>query len=211
MSNRNRGNGNQQAGSQQSGNQPTGNQPSKPEQSGNQQASNQPLQESKLAERQAAIDKIEFDPSEFERLRRENEQLRSDNESLRERSYDRTDSPSINPSAKVSLGNGYRFRVYSIKKGTKLKPKEIACCDESEAIRWYCQTTENPDKPGRQIKSEDEQLRVDCLDDHKRNARLIHDRRISMLRAKFETGHQLTESEMDELQKEEEKLVQPNA
>lgn len=173
-----------------------------------QKAEDVSLQESKLAERQAAIDKLDFDPSEFERLRAENAQLKEDNAALQANTGDRQGGPALNPGTRVTIGNGYRFKVESLKEGTKLKPAEVCCCDESEAIRWYCCTTENPDRPGRQIKPDEERLKATCLDEKARMGRIIHDRHISMLKQKLNMGHSLTQDEMNELQAEEEKLVE---
>lgn len=73
----------------------------------------------------------------------------------------------IRPSEAVTIGNGYKFEVSPVNPAHNLPKKEIECCDESEAIRWYVATTSDPEKPGKQLDPVKYQLTVKCLDPRK--------------------------------------------
>lgn len=73
----------------------------------------------------------------------------------------------IRPSEAVTIGNGYLFEVSGAATNSKLEPKQIACCDESEAVRWYVTTTEDPERPGKQLDVNKYPLKVKCLDPRK--------------------------------------------
>jgi hypothetical protein len=100
----------------------------------------------------------------------------------------------IRPSEAVTFGEGYKFEVGPIAANTGLPRKEIECCDESEALRWYVATTSSPKHPGKQVDPVAFPLQVKCLDPRREEDRKIS-LRIAMIRAKSERGNALTKEE----------------
>lgn len=106
----------------------------------------------------------------------------------------------VRPSEKVTVGDGYRFRVQPINpehaKNVNEATKEIVCCDESEAKRWYCVTTKDPEteKAWDPVAKE---LRVECLDQDRR-AKVVARRKYEQyVLAKGEAMQPLTDAERE--------------
>jgi hypothetical protein len=100
----------------------------------------------------------------------------------------------IRPSEAVTVGEGYKFQVGPIAANTGLPTKEIDCCDESEALRWYVATTGHPKNPTKQVDPVSYPLWVKCVDQRREENRKIS-LRIAMIRAKSERGNALTQEE----------------
>lgn len=72
-----------------------------------------------------------------------------------------------------------------------LKPRKVKCCDESEALRWYCQVNENKPGTGMALDPMKVQLHVECVDDARQRS-LMRQKQIAALRRKVENGQQLS-------------------
>jgi hypothetical protein len=105
----------------------------------------------------------------------------------------------VRPSEAVCVGNGYLFVVTGKKDSDGLPRKEIRCCDESEALRWYVATTPNPKNPTKQVDPVTFHLDVKCMD-ATRNEHRQRDLRLSVLRAKSDRGVPLTPEEQQTLE-----------
>jgi hypothetical protein len=95
---------------------------------------------------------------------------------------------------KLLRGDGYRFEVGPIKKDSGLPTKEFVCCDETEAIRVYIMTTQDPVKKGKQVDTVPFPVYAKCLDDRRAN-NVKQQKMVSIIRAKDEKGHPLTDEE----------------
>lgn len=112
----------------------------------------------------------------------------------------------IRPSEAVTIGNGYKFEVSPANPTDNLPKKEIDCCDESEAIRWYIATTSDPEKPGKQLDPVKYQLKVKCLDPRKAADRAAA-LRLAGIRAKAARQGMLTDEEQRLFDEDEQKRL----
>lgn len=101
----------------------------------------------------------------------------------------------------VGDGGGYEFTVTpKIKEGdtdlAHLKPVTVRCCDESEALRWYCQAHEMKVGSGKAVDPVKVHLSVVCLGRERADA-IMRQRQISVLRRKVESGAQLNETDQE--------------
>ena len=112
----------------------------------------------------------------------------------------------IRPSEAVTVGEGYLFEVSGAAVGSKLETRRIACCDESEAVRWYVVTTSDPEKPGKQLDVNKHPLKVKCLDPRKAEHRVAA-LRLASIRAKAARGGLLTDEEQGLLEADERKRL----
>jgi len=112
----------------------------------------------------------------------------------------------IRPSEAVTVGEGYLFEVSGAKVGSTLETKQISCCDESEAVRWYVLTTSDPEKPGKQLDVNKYPLKVKCLDPRKAADRAAA-LKLAGIRAKAGRGGLLTEEEQTLLEADERKRL----
>lgn len=112
----------------------------------------------------------------------------------------------IRPSEAVTIGEGYLFEVSGAKLDSKLEPKKIACCDESEAVRWYIVTTADPENPGKQLNINKHPLNVKCLDPRKAADRAAA-LRLAGIRAKAARQGMLTEEEQRLFDEDEQKRL----
>lgn len=127
------------------------------------------------------------------------ESLRARVAELEKNEADGGHARAVRPSERVLKGDGYKFRVSPMGKNDGLPAKEVECCDESEALRWYCATTEDPKKKGKQVDPTHAKLQVECIDP--RRAKSVQkQQRVSYLRRKIELGQVLTEAEEKELE-----------
>ncbi len=75
-----------------------------------------------------------------------------------------------------------------------LEPATVRACDESEAIRWYCQSHES--KKGSQRAVDPVKVRITAkIVGRARADAIMRQRQISALRRKVETGNQLSEAD----------------
>jgi hypothetical protein len=140
---------------------------------------------------------VPIDPATLAEL----ESLRARVAELEKNEADGGTARAVRPSERVLRGDGYKFTVGPIGKGSSLPIKTIECCDESEALRWYCATTEDPDpkKKGKQVDPTHAKLQVECVDP-RRSKSVLTQQRVGYLRRKMEGGQVLTETEEKELQ-----------
>lgn len=131
---------------------------------------------------------------EIDRLREEADRIR-DGAGLR-----------YSPKEQAYIGDngGYEFEVIPrIKEGdtslAHLVPKKVRACDESEAIRWYCQTNEMKKGTGIAVDPVKVPLSAKCLGRERADA-IMRQRRISALRSKVESGHTLSETDRELLE-----------
>lgn len=102
---------------------------------------------------------------------------------------------------------GWMFRIapFDKEKFPHLAPVEMKACDESEMIRWYCATHQDPPKSGKQVDPVKVRLKVECLD--KGRASLIWQKQqLSNIRAKLASGSPLTEKEQKMLDANEDEV-----
>jgi len=93
----------------------------------------------------------------------------------------------------VGEGGGYVFVVGPVNraKHSALPVKRLTCCDESEAIRYYVISTDNPPGSGKQVDPVKVALRAVITDN--RRAKLTQlKQRISQVRLKLQNGAPLT-------------------
>lgn len=112
----------------------------------------------------------------------------------------------IRPSEAVTIGEGYLFEVSGAATDSKLEPKQIACCDESEAVRWYILTTSDPDRPGKQLDVNKFPVKVKCLDPRKAADRAAA-LRLAGIRAKAARQGMLTDEEQRLFDEDEQKRL----
>lgn len=106
-------------------------------------------------------------------------------------------SPSDRPYA--GPGGGFEFTVTPILREGEtefahLTPKTVRACDESEALRWYCQAHEMKPGSGKAVDPVRVRLTVACLGRERADA-IMRQKQISALRRKVEAGVQLTEAD----------------
>lgn len=91
---------------------------------------------------------------------------------------------------------GWLFRIepFDKEKFPHLKPVEIKACDESELIRWYCATHQDPPKSGKQVDPVKVRLKVECLDKGRQDL-IWRKQYLSNIRAKLAAGSPLTQKE----------------
>lgn len=124
-----------------------------------------------------------------------------------EAAKDSSNARPVRPGAEALRGEGYKFSVGPKKDHPKIKRREVECCDESEAIRWFILTTDDPDVPGKQIDPHKIPLDATCLDP-RRAERIKRDKFIAGLRLKAERGATITPEEAMMLD-EADKLLEP--
>jgi hypothetical protein len=112
----------------------------------------------------------------------------------------------IRPSEAVTVGEGYLFEVSGKSTNSKLETKQITCCDESEAVRWYVLTTSDPERQGKQLDVNKYPLNVKCLDPRKAADRVAA-MKLASIRAKAARGGLLNEEEQGLLEADERKLL----
>jgi hypothetical protein len=88
----------------------------------------------------------------------------------------------------------YRFQVKSVNNNPEVPTKEIECCDESEAKRWYQVTTPHPKNPTKQIDLVTFPVDVICLSPE-RAERLGKAKRIAGVNKRLEAGFALSKEE----------------
>lgn len=117
------------------------------------------------------------------------------------------------PGAKPFLGDGggYEFVVtpkYTSEKLSHLKPMKVRCCDESEALRWYCEANENAPGSGRALDTVTPglQLIAQCIDERRAQAILLQ-KQIAALRTKIERNMPLTDQDHELLERYESKVM----
>jgi hypothetical protein len=108
---------------------------------------------------------------------------------------------SVRPSENVVKGDGYKFEVGPRNDKTGLAKKHIVCCDESEAIRWYIATTEDPTRRGKQVDPVKVPLMAVCVDRKRREEEIKKQKRRAFLRGKIDNGHPISNDEIAELEK----------
>jgi hypothetical protein len=95
-------------------------------------------------------------------------------------------------------GNGYKFRVgpRDPKWAATLRPEDIEACDESEAMRWYAATHQDPERPGRALDTVKVALQVEIIGGAEKRAEALREaHKEATLRAKFAKTGQLTDEE----------------
>jgi hypothetical protein len=92
---------------------------------------------------------------------------------------------------------GYLFEIGPANpdKYPHLKVIKQKACDESEMIRWYCATHEDPPASNKQVDPLNVQLKVRCLEENSRKNLLIRLQRIASLRHRVAQGHVITAEE----------------
>jgi hypothetical protein len=143
--------------------------------------------ESALAEKLRSLEELE------RRLLDKEKALAEKEEALRSNEDSGALRP-VRPSEIVCVGEGFLFEVGPVKADSGLPTKEIACCDETEAIRWYVATTASPENPTKQVDPVKHQLRAVC-NDPSRQDRRRRDLQLAAVRAKAERGNVLTPEE----------------
>lgn len=99
----------------------------------------------------------------------------------------------------------FRIGPFDKEKHPHLPVVEMKACDESEMIRWYCATTHDPPKSGKQVDPVKVRLKVECLD--KGRADLIwRKQHLSNIRSKLASGSPLTGKEQDMLDANEDEI-----
>jgi len=135
------------------------------------------------------------------------EQLKSENERI-------TNSGGLRFSPKdqpfVGDGGGYEFLVTphineADPKQAHLKPVKVRCCDESEAIRWYCQSHEMTLGSGRAV--DPVKLRITAeIQGRERADSVMRQKQVSVLRKKIEGGQALSDSDKTLLSEVEDEI-----
>ena len=95
-------------------------------------------------------------------------------------------------------GNGYKFRVgpRDQKWSAQLPAEDVEACDESEALRWYAATHQDPEKPGRALDTVKVPLKVEIVGGAEVRAAALRDaHKEATIRAKFNRTGQLAEEE----------------
>jgi len=117
------------------------------------------------------------------------------------------------PGAKPFLGDGggYEFVVtpkYSSEKLSHLKPMKVRCCDESEALRWYCEANENQPGSGRALDTVTPGLLLvaECLDERRKHSILLQ-KQIASVRMKIERNLPMSEQDTELLNRYESKIM----
>lgn len=144
-------------------------------------------EDSVLADKLRKLEELERKLAEREKSLTERE------ESLRSAEDSSAIRP-VRPSEVVCVGDGYLFEVSPVKPESGLPKKEIRCCDESEALRWYVATTASPDNPTKQVDPVKYQLKAVCNDPTRTHKRQ-QDLKLAAIRAKAERGNPLTAEE----------------
>jgi hypothetical protein len=88
----------------------------------------------------------------------------------------------------------YKFQVKSVNNNPAVPTKEIECCDESEAKRWYQVTTPHPKNPTKQIDLVTFPVDVICLSPE-RAERLGKAKRIAGISKRLEAGFALSKED----------------
>lgn len=116
------------------------------------------------------------------------------------------------PQAKPYAGEngGYKFVVvpkYTDPKLSHLKPMEVTCCDESEAIRWYCEANESHPGSGLALDTVTIglQLTAKCLDES-RKASILIQKKLAAIRNKLERNMAMSDEDEQLMQQYEAKI-----
>lgn len=151
-------------------------------------------------EKKTGLEKLKAaEPAVVEKTQREAEleaQIATLQDQLKAR--DESTTRAVRPSEKVTTGEDpYRFEVgpTSPKHKGVLPTKTVTCCDESEAIRWYCVTVADPSNPAKQVDPVVYPISAKCLDEDKRQKRIHSAKYLAMIRSKAEAGNPLTDAE----------------
>lgn len=96
----------------------------------------------------------------------------------------------------------YVFQVKSVNSNPEVPTKEIECCDESEAKRWYQVTTPHPKNKTKQIDLVAFPVNVVCLSPE-RAERLGKAKRIAGIAKRLEAGFALSKEDQSLLEEAE--------
>lgn len=137
-----------------------------------------------------------------EKLVSENRAAAEENQRLREEADAIASSGGLrySPNEKAFAGpEGYEFEVRPVlKEGdatyAHLKPAKIKACDESEALRWYCQANETRPGSGTALDPIRVRLSVKCLSKERDNS-VVRQKQIAVIRRKVENAVPLTDAE----------------
>jgi hypothetical protein len=88
----------------------------------------------------------------------------------------------------------YTFEVRSVNNNPDVPTKQIECCDESEAKRWYQATTPHPKNPTKQIDLVTFPVNVTCLSPE-RAERLGKAKRLAGITKRLEAGFALSKED----------------
>jgi hypothetical protein len=170
-------------------------------QSGSKQASIGNMEAPKAAtveERLAALEAREKDL-----LARESQVQKREEDA--KRAEDSNAARPVRGDGKAFIGDGYEFQVEGVNPKHNLPVKKITACDESEAIRVYILTTNDPIKTGKQVDTVAYPVKATCLS-RKREESIKYQKMVAAIRSKDERGQSLTEQERTILDNEAAKL-----
>lgn len=162
-------------------------------------AANGKAQDDLLARLEALERRAAEAEAEAQKLREENDRIMSTG-GLR---YSANDQPF------VGHDGGYEFLVTPLVENNPdaahLKPVKVRCCDEAEALRWYCQAHEA--KPGSRLAVDPMKVKLKVeIVGRERADSIMRQKQLSVLRKKVESGVNLTESEQAMVAQYEEEI-----
>jgi hypothetical protein len=100
----------------------------------------------------------------------------------------------------VHKGDGYVFRVgpRDAKHQATVPVRDIEACDESEAKRFFCATTPDPTRPGRQLDPVRCELKVEMIQGMEKRKQVLADhQRAAMIRTKWRSTGQAMPEELE--------------
>ena len=169
------------------------------QQNQNKPADNKPPEDN--AEVKALMEKLEAAEARAQAAEQERDAALTDRSGLKVAASDQ---------AHTGDHGGYNFSVgpRSAKLRESLPAKQILACDESEAKRFYCYTTEYPPGSGLRVDPVKVVLDVVCLDRGKRNEVANHRKKLSAIRKKLDAGVLLSEAEKELYEAHEAEILQ---
>ncbi len=97
--------------------------------------------------------------------------------------------PSANTADQAQgTAEGYEFEVFCVDATAGLPRKTVRCCDESEAIRWYAQTTPHAKQPGKALDTAKYRCTARCLEEPRRQAKIILEHKKAFLRMQLKNN-----------------------